>query len=273
MPAQSATIRIMIDAARAAAKGLARDFGELENLQVSRKGPSDFVTAADMKAEQVLFESLSKSRPGYGFLMEERGEVVGTDRSHRFIVDPLDGTLNFMHGIPHFAISIGLERQGEIVAGVVMDVAGGLIYWAEKGRGAWMNDRRLRVAARTRLADAVICTGVPFRGKPGHAEFLGELESLTLEVAGIRRFGSAALDLAWVAAGRFDGFWERDLKPWDMAAGLILVQEAGGLVQELDGGKDVLATGSILAANPTLTPLLRQKLKAAKPLGYLRPAS
>jgi myo-inositol-1(or 4)-monophosphatase len=260
----------MIDAARAAAKGLARDFGEIENLQVSRKGPSDFVTAADMKAEQVIFESLSRTRPGYGFLMEERGAVEGTDKTHRFIVDPLDGTLNFMHGIPHFAISIALERQGEIVAGVVMDVASSVIYWAEKGGGAWANDKRMRVAARSRLPDAVFCTGVPFRGKPGHAEFLGELEALTMEVAGIRRFGAASLDLAWVASGRFDGFWERGLQPWDIAAGLILVQEAGGLIIEPDSDRNaVLETGSIIAANPSLAPMLRNKLRLATPLGYV----
>lgn len=269
MPTESATIRVMIDAARAAAKGLARDFGEVENLQVSRKGPADFVTAADMKAEQVIFESLSRTRPGYGFLMEERGEVEGTDKSHRFIVDPLDGTLNFMHGIPHFAISIALERQGEIVAGVIMDVANSIIYWAERGGGAWANDRRMRVAARSRMEEAVLCTGVPFRGKPGHPKFLGELEVMTMEVAGIRRFGAASLDLAWVASGRFDGFWERGLQPWDIAAGTILVKEAGGLVMDPDDDrKSPLGTGNIVAGNPALAPIVRNRLRTARPIGY-----
>lgn len=251
MAQTSPLLTIMIAAARKAARGLSRDFGEVEHLQVSKKGPADFVSAADTRAEKVLFEELSKARPGYGFLMEERGVVEGTDRTHRFLVDPLDGTLNFLHGLPHFAISIALEREGELIAGVVYDVAKNELFWAEKGRGAFLNDRRLRVSARTRLSESIIATGIPFRGKPGHDLFREELARLTPEVAGIRRFGSAALDLAYVAAGRYDGFWERGLAPWDLAAGAVLVREAGGLARELDG-QDFLQTGSILASNAGL---------------------
>lgn len=245
----------MINAARKAGRGLARDFGEVENLQVSKKGPSDFVTAADLKAEKTIFEELSKARPGYGFLMEERGAVTGTDKTHRFIVDPLDGTTNFMHGLPHFAISIALEREGELVAGVVYDVAKDELFHAERGQGAFLKDRRLRVAARSDLGLALAATGMPFRGKAGHKKFLGELERVMDATAGVRRYGSAALDLAYVAAGRFDAFWERDLAPWDIAAGAVIVREAGGFAREVDGG-DFMKTGSIIAGNERMVALL-----------------
>jgi myo-inositol-1(or 4)-monophosphatase len=257
MPRPSALLSLMIAAARKASRDLRRDFGEVEHLQVSRKGPADFVTAADQRAEQILFEELSKARPGYGFLMEERGLVEGQDKSHRWIVDPLDGTLNFMHAMPHFAISIALERDGQLVAGVVYNPITDDLFYAEKGKAAFHNDRRMRVSARQGLADAVIATGIPFRGRPGHAKFLTELHKIMPQVAGVRRFGAAALDLAWVAAGRFDGFWERDLKPWDLAAGIVLVREAGGVARDADGGDDPLASGAIAAAPETvLTPLL-----------------
>lgn len=259
MQQTSALLTVMIAAVRKASKGLSRDFGEVEHLQVAKKGPSDFVSAADTRAEKILFEELSRARPGYGFLMEERGAVEGTDKTHRFIIDPLDGTLNFLHGLPHFAISVALEREGELIAGVVYDVAKNELFWGEKGRGAYLNDRRLRVSARPKLGDSVIATGIPFRGKPGHAAFLQELARLAPVVAGIRRYGSAALDLAYVAAGRYDGFWERNLSPWDIAAGALLVREAGGLARELDGG-DFMQTGSILAANPQLFPELSSTL-------------
>jgi len=262
MQQTSALLTVMIAAVRKASKGLSRDFGEVEHLQVAKKGPSDFVTAADTRAEKILFEELSKARPGYGFLLEERGDVEGSDKTHRFIIDPLDGTLNFLHGLPHFAISVALEREGELIAGVVYDVAKNELFWAEKGRGAWLNDRRLRVSARAKLSDSVIATGIPFRGKPGHDLFREELGRLTPQVAGIRRFGSAALDLAYVAAGRYDGFWERGLSPWDLAAGAVLVREAGGIARELDGG-DFLQTGSVLAANPNLYPELSKLLRKA----------
>ncbi len=262
MPQASATMNVMIAAARKAARALARDFGEIENLQVSRKGPSDFVTSADIKAEKTIFEDLSKARPGYGFVMEERGVVEGTDKTNRWIVDPLDGTTNFLHAIPHFAISIGLEREGVLVAGVVYNVVRDELFWAEKGAGAYLNDRRLRVAGRSDMRDALFATGTPFNGKPGHAKALGEIERVIAKTAGIRRFGSAALDLAYVAAGRFDGVWERGLNAWDIAAGAVLVREAGGVVTEIDGD-DFMKTGAVLASNQALAPLLQQTVRGS----------
>lgn len=251
MPRPSPALQVMIAAARKAGRDLKRDFGELEHLQVSKKGPADFVTAADLRAENVLYEELSRARPGYGFLMEERGAVEGSDRSHRFIVDPLDGTLNFMHALPQFAISIALERDGELVSGLVYNPATDDVFFAEKGIGAWWNDRRMRVSARIRLDESLFATGIPFRGRPDHSLFSAELSSVMAETAGVRRFGAAALDLAFLAAGRFDVFWERNLKPWDIAAGIVLVREAGGFVRELDDSRaDPLVSGSILAANP-----------------------
>ncbi|MGE0046583.1 MAG: inositol monophosphatase family protein [Hyphomonadaceae bacterium] len=261
MPQTSALLTVMIAAARKAARGLSRDFGEIENLQVSRKGPNDFVTASDLKAEKVLFEELSKARPGYGFLMEERGAVEGTDKTHRWLIDPLDGTLNFMHGLPHFAISIALEREGQLVAGVIYDVGKDELFWAEKGQGAYLNEKRLRVAARKDLDQAVFATGIPFKGKGDHALFSGELSRVMNEAAGVRRWGAAALDLAYVAAGRVDGYWERGLNPWDIAAGAVIVREAGGFAKEIDGG-DFMETGAIVAANERLLPQLTALLRA-----------
>ncbi len=263
MSTQSALLKVMSDAARNAARGLNRDFGELAELQVSRKGAADYVSAADIKAEQVLFEALSKARPGYGFLGEERGMIEGTDKTHTWIVDPLDGTTNFLHAIPHFAINIALQREGAVVAAVTYNPITNELFWAEKGKGCFVNDKRLRVAARKHLDEAVLATGIPFLGHGQHAKFLKELHQISQRVAGVRRFGAAALDLAFVAAGRFDGFWERDLKPWDLAAGLLLVSEAGGKVTDLDGGEDVLGTGSVLASNLELHPLVLEKLKLA----------
>lgn len=263
MGQQSALMQVMQRAAHKAGRALNRDFGEIEHLQIARKGPADFVTAADRRAEDIIYEELNEKRPGYGFLMEERGEVVGTDKTHRWIVDPLDGTLNYMHGQPHFAVSIALERLGEIVAGVVYNPANDEMFHAEKGFGAWVNGRRLRVAARSELHDAVVATGMPFRGKKGHAQFLKELHQMMAASAGIRRNGAASLDLAWVAAGRFDAFWERGLKAWDIAAGMILVREAGGFIEELDGGDDVLTSGNIAAGNDDMLVRLMEKLKAA----------
>ena len=261
MPQASALLNVMIAAARKTARALQRDFGEVENLQISRKGPSDFVSSADLKAEKTLFEELSKARPGYGFVMEERGVVEGTDKTNRWLVDPLDGTTNFLHGIPHFAISIGLEREGVLVAGVVYNPIRDELFWAEKGAGSYLNDRRLRVAARNDMRDALIATGTPFFGKPGHEKALKEIERVIAKTAGIRRWGAAALDLAYVAAGRFDGYWERGLNTWDIAAGAVIVREAGGVVTEPDGD-DFMKTGAVLAANPALAPLLTQTLRA-----------
>jgi len=254
----------MSDAARKAARGLNRDFGELSELVVAKKAPADFVSAADLKSEQVLFEALSKARPGYGFLAEERGLIEGTDKTHTWIVDPLDGTTNFLHAIPHFAINIALQREGAVVAAVTYNPATNEMFWAEKGKGAFVNDRRLRVAQRTRLQEAVIATGIPFLGHGQHARFLKELHQVSQKVAGVRRFGSAALDLAWVAAGRYDGYWERDLSPWDVAAGALLVAEAGGKATDADGGAEVIAAGSVCAGNLDIHPLLLGRLRAAK---------
>jgi len=262
----SALVNVMIEAARKAGKGLIRDFGELNELQVSKKGLADFVSAADIKAEQVVFEALEKARPGYSFLGEERGLIEGTDKSHRWIVDPLDGTTNFLHALPHFAVSIALEREGTLVAGLVYNPVSQDLYWAERGKGAYLNnEKRLRVAGRSRMEDAVLATGIPFLGHGQHAKFLKELHQMSQRVAGVRRFGSAALDLAFVAAGRFDGYWERDLKAWDIAAGMLLVTEAGGKVSEIDNpDANPLDTGSILAANMELHPVIEARLRAAQ---------
>ena len=263
MTTPSTIVQVMIDAARKASRGLVRDFGELGELQVSKKGAADYVTAADTKAEQTIFEILTKARPGYSFLGEERGLVQGTDKTHTFIVDPLDGTTNFLHAIPQFAVNIALERDAQIVAAVTYNPVTQEMFWAEKGKGAFMNDRRLRVAARTQIIEAVLATGIPFAGRPGHGQFLKELHQIAQRVSGVRRFGSAALDLAWVAAGRFDGYWERGLSAWDIAAGVLLVTEAGGKVTGVDGGDLDIRSGSILAANLELHPQVLELLKAA----------
>src|SRR5690606_9214971 len=262
--ARSALLNVMVQAAMKAGRSLSRDFGEVQNLQVSMKGPGDYVSQADRKAEDIIFTELSKARPGYGFLMEERGAVAGDDDQHRWIVDPLDGTTNFLHGIPIFAVSIALERQGQLVAGVVYNPAMDELYTAERGGGAFMNDRRLRVAARVKLSDAVIGCGVPHLGRPQHGQFLVELRNVMAEVSGVRRLGSASLDLAYVAAGRMDGFWERGLSPWDIAAGILLIREAGGFVSDMKGGQAMLEDGSIIAGNE---PIHRALLKTVtKPL-------
>jgi len=248
----SPAMNVMIAAARKAGRALNRDFGEIENLQVSKKGPADFVSVADQRTERILIEELSKARPGYGFLAEESGVIEGPDKTHRFVIDPLDGTTNFLHGIPHFAISIALEREGQLVTALVFNPVTDELYMAERGMGAYLNDRRLRVAARTVLKEAVVATGMPFHGRDGHGTFLAELETAMAACAGVRRFGAASLDLAYVAAGRFDAFWERGLSPWDMAAGILLVREAGGAATDLDGGDAILDRGHVLAANDAL---------------------
>ncbi|MBW3616430.1 MAG: inositol monophosphatase [Proteobacteria bacterium] len=265
MATPSATIKVMIDAARKAARGLLRDFGEVSQLQVSKKGPADFVSRADLQAEQVLFDELNKSRPGYGFLMEERGLVEGSDKTHTWIIDPLDGTTNYLHGIPHWAINIALERMGAgVVAAVTYNPAADELFWAEKGKGAFLNnERRLRVAARRNLDDALLATGIPFAGRPGHAQFLKELHQMTARVAGVRRFGAAALDMAGVAAGRYDAYWERGVRPWDIAAGLLLITESGGAVTTADGDGDPLKAGTVLASNLDLHPVVLERLRAA----------
>jgi myo-inositol-1(or 4)-monophosphatase len=264
MAVRSALITVMERAVRKAGRALTRDFGEVEHLQVSVKGPGDFVSVADRRAETTLREELQRARPGYGLLMEESGEIAG-DGVHRWIIDPLDGTTNFLHSIPHFAISIALERGKDIVAGMVYNPVQDEMFWAERGQGAFLNDRRLRVSARRDLASAVIGTGIPFQTRGDHPVYLRSLAAVMERTAGVRRMGSAALDLAYVAAGRFDGFWEAGLAPWDIAAGMLMVREAGGFVEDLGGRENVLATGDILATNAHLLgPLGRVLRHAAK---------
>jgi myo-inositol-1(or 4)-monophosphatase len=260
---RSALLNVMIGAARKAARSLKRDFGEVEHLQVSLKGPANFVTAADRRAEEILRAELAKARPGYGFLGEEGGRQEGADKTHCWIVDPLDGTTNFLHSIPQFAISIALEREGTIVAGVIYNPANEELFIAERGKGAFLNDKRLRVAARKRLAEAVVACGLPHLGRGDLALFRKEFAAVQEKVAGLRRFGAAALDLAWVAAGRLDGYWERNLSPWDTAAGIIMVREAGGFVTDIDGRDDIFGHGEILAGNDTMHRELLALIKQA----------
>jgi myo-inositol-1(or 4)-monophosphatase len=262
--ARSALLNVMVGAALKAGRGLARDFGEVENLQVSLKGPGDFVSAADRRAEETLVTELKKARPGYAFLTEETGVIEGSDQTHRWIIDPLDGTTNFLHGIPMFAISLALERDGQIIAGVIYNPVMNELYTTERGAGAFLNDRRLRVAGRRKLADSVVCTGTPHMGKAGHEQSAAEILALMGKTSGVRRLGSAATDLAWVASGRLDAFWERGLSPWDMAAGLLLVREAGGRATGMAGKDDALETGNILAANETIHTLLQMELGAIR---------
>jgi myo-inositol-1(or 4)-monophosphatase len=263
MATRSALINVMSRAADKAARGLRRDFGEVEQLQVSVKGPGNFVSTADHKAEKVLRQELQHGRPDYSFLMEESGAIAGSDTEHRWIVDPLDGTTNFLHGLPHFCISIALERAGEIVAGVVFDPILDELFWAEKGIGAYLNDRRLRVSARRQLGEALIGTGIPFVGRGDHKRYLAQLEQVMESVADVRRMGAAALDLAYVAAGRFDAYWEYGLSPWDFAAGMLLVREAGGYVSDPENGGDPLPSGNVLAANDHLHASLQSMLVQA----------
>lgn len=249
----SANLNLMIKAARKAGRSLVKDFREVENLQVSTKGPGDFVSKADREAERLIKEELMGGRPSYGWLGEETGATAGADPTRRWIVDPLDGTTNFLHGLPHWAVSIALEHKGEIVSAVVYDPAKDEMFWAEKGAGAWLNDsRRLRVSGRRAMGEAIFGSGIPFGAKKTLPAMLKDLAQLMPVTAGLRRWGAAALDLAYVAAGRLDGFWERELQPWDIAAGLLLVREAGGMVAPLREGEDILSKGAVIAANDHL---------------------
>jgi myo-inositol-1(or 4)-monophosphatase len=264
---RSATLNVMTKAARTAAIRLKRDYGEVDQLQVSRKGPADFVTAADERTEKILRTELERARPDFGFLMEEGGEVKGKDPAKRWIIDPIDGTTNFVHGIAHFAMSVALEDNGEIVAGLVFDPINELMFTAEKGQGAYLNERRLRVSKRERMDVSLFATGIPFMGRGSdedHDRFLAEMKAVMKVSAGIRRFGSAALDLAFVAAGRYEGFWETALQPWDIAAGILLVREAGGMVTELNGGDQMMKSGNILAANPAMHGPLGDTIRKAR---------
>jgi len=261
--AQSALLTIMTGAARKAARSLKRDFGELEHLQVARKGPANFVTAADKRAEEVIYEELHGSRPTYSFLMEERGAIEGSDGQHRWIVDPLDGTTNFMHSLPAFAVSIALERNGVVIAGVIYNPITEELFTAERGSGAFVNNRRMRVAARTHLADCLAVTGIKHTGDAaGDTKTITEVAKLNPVLSGVRRTGSAALDLAFVAAGRFDLMWETRLQPWDIAAGLLMVREAGGLVTDITGREIKPESGSVIAGNEKVHAKLLKQLKA-----------
>lgn len=262
----SPIMTVMIAAVRKAARGVQRDFGEIANLQVSMKGPGDFVTAADKKAEKVLRAELAKARPGYGFLGEEEGETKGTDAEHRFIIDPIDGTSNFMHGLPFFAVTVALERKGEIVAGVTYNPITDELFHAEKGGGAFMNNKRMRVAARRQLHEALVATNIPHMGLKTHVAHRNEIAVLQARTTGLRALGSTALELAFVAAGRLDAAWCHDLNAWDMAAGLLFVKEAGGFVSKLEAEGDPLYAGGYIAANADLLPLMRQALAEARKL-------
>lgn len=246
----SANLNVMIKAARKAGRSLVKDFREVEALQVSMKGAGDFVSRADKEAERIIHEELMAARPSYGFLGEEMGEVEGEDPTRRWIVDPLDGTTNFLHGMPHWAVSIALEHKGQIVSAVVYDPAKDEMFYAEKGQGAWLNDsQRLRVSARSRMIETVYSTGLPFGGGKYLPAALSDLGRLLPVCAGVRRWGAAALDLAYVAAGRYDGYWERGLNIWDIAGGVLLVREAGGLVEPIREGQDLLNDGHLIASN------------------------
>src|SRR6202789_1187552 len=246
---QSALLNVMIKAARRAGRSLKRDLGEIGHLQVSLKGPANFVTMADRRAEEMLYEDLAKARPGYGFIGEEGGSRPGDDKTHTWIVDPLDGTTNFLHGIPQFAISIGLQREGTMIAGLIYNPANDDLYIAERGKGAFLNDQRLRVAGRRNLNECVIACGLPHVGRGDVDLWRAEMTEIQNRVAGLRRFGAASLDMAFVASGRLDGYWERNLKPWDMAAGQIILREAGGIVSGMAGDDDPLKTGDLICGN------------------------
>ena len=258
--AQSPAMNVMRAAVEKAGRALRRDFGEVENLQVSKKGPGDFVSQADLKAEKILFEELSEARPGYGFLMEEHGAVKGADTTHRWIIDPLDGTTNFLHGIPHFAISVALEREGTLVAGVIYNPITDELFFGERGQGAYGPSGRLRVAARNRLSDTIIASGMPYKESGKRPEWQDKIIALSNDVGDIRTFGSAALDLAYVAAGRVDGYVETGLGAWDLAAGIVLVREAGGLVSDHTNRQRMLDEGNIVAGNETVHGDLLKKL-------------
>lgn len=243
----SANLNVMMKAARKAGRSLSKDFREVEQLQVGVKGPGDFVTRADIAAQKILKEELLGTRPNYGFLGEEEEEIAGTDPTRRWIVDPLDGTTNYLHGMPHWAVSVALEHKGEVIAGVIHDPVKDETFVAEKGLGAYLNEKRIRVSGRRRMAEAVFATGLPFGGRPELPATLQDLARILPATAGVRRWGAASLDLAYVAAGRFEGFWERGLNAWDIAAGVVIAREAGALVEPLTPGGDLLGGGALIA--------------------------
>src|SRR3954451_12595249 len=269
MPAirRSAILEILVRAVMRAARYLVRDFGEVEQLQVSVKGPGDFVSIADRRAEQEIREELSKARPDYGFLLEEAGPVAGKSPHNRFIVDPLDGTTNFLHGLPHWAISIALEQHGEITAGIVFDPLRNELFSAERGHGAYVNDRRLRGSRRSDMRMALIGCGLPIQNwKARELGFARQMDRVADECGGLRRLGVASLDLAYVAAGRQDGYWEHGTKIWDIAAGILLVREAGGRIGRLEGDEALFEEGTVVAGNPEIYDKLRSALLEATPV-------
>jgi myo-inositol-1(or 4)-monophosphatase len=265
MPTRSPLVNVIVKAAEKAGKSLRKDFGEVEHLQVSRKGPADFVSNADLRAQKILREELGKARPNFGFVMEEEDGAADTSsRAERWIVDPLDGTSNFLHGLGHWCISIAAERNGDLIAGVIYDPLRDEVFWTEKGLGAFVNSKRLRVSARKELADCLIATGIPFKGVMDEdPKFIARLEALMPKLAGIRRFGAAALDLAYVAAGRYDGYWEAGCNVWDYAAGVLIVKEAGGLISPFNLKEDPLVNGEIIASNAEIHNELTKILRAA----------
>ncbi len=263
--ATSPALTVMIAAVRKAARGVQRDFGEVANLQVSVKGPGNFVTATDKKCEKILRAELLKARPDYGILGEEEGETKGKDPDHRFIIDPIDGTTNFMHGIPHFAVTVALERKGEIVVGVTYNPITDELFHSEKGQGAFLNNKRMRVAARKELHQAAIVTNIPHPGEPAlHVPHRNEIAVLQARSSGVRALGSTALDLAYVAMGRFDAAWTHGIQLWDIAAGVLFVKESGGFVADLYGNADPLKSTGFIAANADLLPLMKDAIAAAK---------
>ncbi len=270
MALKSPIINVMVSAADKAARSLVHDFGEVEQLQVSRKGPADFVSTADVNAENIIKSELSRARPDYGFLMEESGQTAGRSADRRWIVDPLDGTTNFLHGLPHWCISIALEAEGEIVAGVIYDPVKDELFTAERGAGAYVNARRIRVSSRTAMGDALIATGIPGKSRSDSDPYLAQLKALMTADIAIRRMGSAALDLAYVAAGRYEGFWETSLHAWDVAAGVLLVTEAGGFATEIDGGRNPVHGRTLLASNTGINATLAEMLRPALPSDTLR---
>ena len=255
----------MIEAARLAGAGLARDFAQIPTLTIQNKAVGDFFSEADLRAEQTVRDHLMAAKPDYGFLGEEGGLTEGADKAHHWIVDPLDGTTNFLTGVPIFAVNIALAREGKVIAGVTYNPIMEEMFWAETGGGAWLNGRRIRVSTRATLEDSVLAVGIPFAPKPEHDRFRREMEQLTKRVAGIRRLGAGAVDLAYVAAGRFDAYWEQKVSAWDMAAGVILVEEAGGIVTDTHGRPLDLYNGTVLASTPQIRDDLLAALVEAAP--------
>ena len=261
MKLNSANINIMVKACRKASKILIRDFGEIENLQVSVKGPGDFVTTSDKKVEKTIIDELLKARPDYSVLSEENGEI-NNDKSFKWIIDPIDGTANFLHGIPHFAISIGLEKDGEIICGIIYDPIKDEMFVAEKGNGSYLNNQRIRVSSRSKLKDCIIFTGGPKKESEDRDLALKEYNNFSTKILiPIRKLGSAALDMAYVAAGRCDGFWQRNLNYWDIAAGIILIKESGGFVTDFNGENKYLKNKTILATNSKINKEMMEVLK------------